>query len=452
MRPPEINLRHWKPYIAPPVYPSPCSLLESFKSGQRALFAVCLAGPAATSAPALVYLWDHRVNGRPVFPGAAYFEMAAAAARALAVGGAAAAVSAASPGGAAEAALQEVAIVAPLLLPLPAPADRSGSVVLQASFLAAGGAMAIQSVQGGGRAKPTLHMDGQVAALVASQHRRSRAPAAVLPSPPRQLTAGRLVLSNVLQQRQPAAYADLAGCSHDDSAVTVSPAVLDCCLQLAAVPTSSSSGIKLRIPAGVALLVVGRKPRSAVLDSNGSGCQALARPSAFQPAGDGEANYTDYSLARAGGGMPVCAISEMEARPLGSTAAPRRRRAAPAVVGSSSQSQQQQADVLYSIDWLTHSSGGAAAAEAAVDAASGVGSLLPDLTCGHAAVAAAAIAVAQQAAVASRPTLTLVTQGAEPDAAAAPAGTAQTTAAMLWAIARTIAQELPSTGVQAIDI
>ena len=109
---------------------------------------MCLAGPAAASSstPALAYLWDHRVNGRPVFPGAAYFEMAAAAARGLAVGGAA------SPGGVVEAALQEVAIVAPLLLPLPASADRSGLVVLQASFMAAGGAMAIQSVQGGGRA------------------------------------------------------------------------------------------------------------------------------------------------------------------------------------------------------------------------------------------------------------------------------------------------------------
>ena len=90
-----------------------CSLLESFQrvgKAHKAQFACCLAGSSAASGASLAYLWDHQVSGRPVFPGAAYFEMAAAAAGVLAAAGS-------SGGSNTDAALVDVSIVAPLLLP-----------------------------------------------------------------------------------------------------------------------------------------------------------------------------------------------------------------------------------------------------------------------------------------------------------------------------------------------
>ena len=388
------------------------------------------------------------MSGRPVFPGAGYFEAAGAGAALLAAGG--------RSGGsaAAEAALADVAIVAPLLLPAPG-SSGAGTLLLQASYSAADGAVTVQSAQGGSRAKPTAHVEGYVVAAAAlAPPRGSRQQAAQQPAA--RLSAGRRLLATAMQQRSAAAVADLARCSHDESAVHVSPAVLDCCLQLAAVPAGDG---KLRIPAGVGLLLLGGKAHPAP-GSSSSGCMALARPSAAASAaaaGDSGATFTDYRLAQGQSGQAACAISEMEARPMGSAAPPRRRQPikrlspAAAAAGTAGSGQLLQDEWLYSLEWLARGSdGSAAAAEAGAAAAAGGVQLAP----GSAAdTAAAAIAVGQQAVAGSLQSLALVTRGAQPVAAPGPAAAAGAgPAAGLWAFARTVAQELTSFSVQAVDL
>ena len=431
-----------------------CSLLESFQrvgKAHKAQFACCLAGSSAASGASLAHLWDHQVSGRPVFPGAAYFEMAAAAAGVLAAAG--------SGGSNTDAALADVSIVAPLLLPLPG-SSGSGAVVLQASYSPADGAMAVQSVQAGGRGRPTEHVEGHAVFVAASQPRGSKA--AALPSPQRQrMGPGRRLLATAMQQRQAAAFAELACSSHDDSAVNVSPAVMDCCLQLAAVPAGGAS--KLRIPAGVGLLLLGSRaePPPGSCHGGSSGFLALARPSAeLAPGNDSDATYTDYCLASGSSGLAVCRITEMEARPMGSTAARRKpvRRLVPAA-GGAADGKLRQDEWLYSLEWLTHGSGGSAAAASAASTAAAGGMQLDLSAGGHAGAAAGAIAVGQQAMAGNLQYVALLTRGAAlPAAAGSPAASSGSAsrgmvqAAGLWACARTMAQELSTFTVQAVDL
>ena len=423
----------------------PCSLLESFRSGRggKAVFTVCLTGPGAASSPGLSYLWDHHVSGRPVFPGAGYFELAGAGAAMLASAGGSGSTDA-------DAAFADVSIVAPLLLPQP---ERyAGSLVLQASYAAAGGRVAVQSAQGGSRARPTVHMEGSVVKVAASQPRGKQGAAALMAQQAVLLSPGRRLLAIALQQRDAAAFAELASCTHDSSAVTVSPALLDCCLQLAAVP---AGGSKLRIPAGVGLLLLGGKASTGASMRGSSGCVALSRPSAdVAPADGDDATFTDYSLAHATSGLAACRISEMEARPMGSSA-PRRkpvvRRPVAAAADAGDSIKLQQDELLYSLEWLTHASGGSTAATMAAGVAKAGGMQLA-AGAGAANTAAAAIAVGQQAVANSMQALALVTQGAQPAATAAPTAAGSVPGAGLWALACTVAQELSTFNVQAIDL
>lgn len=445
-----------------------CSLLESFcragRAQQRSVFACSLAGAGAASSAALAYLWDHQVSGRPVFPGAGYFEMAGAAAATLAAAGSS------GSSAAAEAGLADVAIVAPLLLPQPAAG--SSTVILQASFGAGDGTMEVASLQGDSRrSKPSVHVDGCVVVVGASQQRTTRQAGVHASQQATFVSPAKRLLALTLQQRQPAAFAELARACHDDSAVVVSPAVLDCCLQLAAVPGTADS--KLRIPAGAGLLLLGSR---AVPEGKSSGCVALSRPSGagVAPAGSAsEATFTDYCLASSRSGNSVCRVSGMEARPMGSAAPPRlpaaarravaAQAAAAAAAGAAqpasrgSAGQLQQGEWLYSLEWLTHASSGSAAAEAAASAVSAAeGAMQLGATgTGAAGAAAAAIAVGQQAVAGSLHSVGLLTRGAQQAAAAGPAGSSTVQAvqaAGLWAFARTMAQELSSFQVQALDL
>ncbi|KAI8473970.1 MAG: hypothetical protein J3K34DRAFT_383389, partial [Monoraphidium minutum] len=109
--------------------------------------AVEFAVPLAAR-PALTFLWDHVVAGRPLLPAAAFLEMAAAAARALLAGGSAGGAAGAAPAPA----LAATVLAAPLALP---PLGGGGSeggaaLVLTCSVDAETGALTLRSGAAGG--------------------------------------------------------------------------------------------------------------------------------------------------------------------------------------------------------------------------------------------------------------------------------------------------------------
>jgi NADPH:quinone reductase-like Zn-dependent oxidoreductase len=425
-------------------------LLESFRgaTGQRAVLACCLAGGHNLSGPSLAYLWDHQVSGRPVFPGAGYFEAAGSAAGILAAAG--------TSGGTAatDAALADLSIVAPLLLPQAASLGPD-ALILQVSFATATGALALQSVHSGsGKGRPTVHVEASVAFVVARQpQRRGRAAPAAQPQPaPEQLGPGRQLLAQVAGGIRAASFAELGAAQHDDSAVTVSPAVLDCCLQLAAAP---AGGSPLRIPAGVSLLLLGSRA-GGIAGHGGKSMLAISQPSTDYTLLGGDATFTDYRLARSVSGAAVCSVCEMEARPMGSSAARRKpapkRYLAAAAVGPPSTLRQE--DWLYALDWLAYGSSGrsaaASVAQAVLSASLGVTSVG---SCTD--VAAAGIAIVQQAAAGSSQGMALITQGGQLGVAAGldgRPGASGVQAAGLWGLARTVAQELTAVAMQAVDM
>ena len=147
-------------------------------------------------------------------------------------------------------------------------------------------------------------------------------------------------------------------------------------------------------------------------------------------------------------------------------AAARLRAAMPAAVAAAAAPQassgtMQQEQWLFSLDWLTHASAGSQAVALAAETAAMASGMQLAVT-GSAAsssAAAAAIAVGQQAVASSLQSLALLTRGAQSAACTAPAAaapaaahSAQVQAAGLWALARTMAQELTTFDVQALDL
>jgi hypothetical protein len=92
-------------------------------------------------APQLAYVWEHRVGGSAVFPGAGFMEMAGAAARAALDPSSAGGGGAAAGRGGLGVTVEAVTIRAPLLLP----ARRGRAPVLQCSLGLEDGALAISS-------------------------------------------------------------------------------------------------------------------------------------------------------------------------------------------------------------------------------------------------------------------------------------------------------------------
>ena len=110
---------------------------------------------AALSGAALSYLWDHRVQGRPLFPGAAMFEAAFSAGALLLAGSSATTAGA----GAAPLALAGASIPAPLVLP-----EMSGSstgTMLTTAVEPATGRVVVHSKDAAGRA--ATHLAGMLA-------------------------------------------------------------------------------------------------------------------------------------------------------------------------------------------------------------------------------------------------------------------------------------------------
>lgn len=356
----------------------------------------------------LAFLWDHMVSGRPLFPGAGFFEVAAAAASLL------------NNSSVENAALADVAIPAPMVLP-ELDGSRKGSALLLVAV--SGGAVTVQS---GPPGTPTVHLTAGIsqyynvaAALSRSQH--SATLAAILAQGPIEAKA--------------AAYAVLPSSTHSESGYLISPAVLDSCLQLGAVKAEAGEAGELFVPAGVkAMLITGNEVAPATY-------QAISRPAALPtPPLSGAVTYTDYQLLTSGSAPPACRIGALEAKPL--RGAPRGSSKAQAT------KQVQGEDLLYQLQWLTLQSGGDTSAPSIHTGSSfQLGS-----SSTQAASTAHAISICQGVIQHSLPGLELTTRGAylptqpfsDPYQAMLAAGA--------WGVTRTAAQELPSHALSALDL
>jgi hypothetical protein len=284
--------------------------------------------------PAVAYMWDHQVAGTAIFPGAGMFEVAAAAGKLLR--GALANESAALTG---------AVMPEPLVLPSRQALAAQPQQVLCKVETSTGSVELLSTPR-------SVHLRCWFSATPPASA-LALAPAAMAS----QLggSSGSAILSGLAAAQLAAARsASMAYtgdvCSPSDIAqgVRLSPAVLDCCLHLAAVQPAGAVG-QLKVPAGVGALLI-----PAASDDR------LYSALASQKAQGSAASVIDYRLAAPGSG-PACLISGLEARAL------RTQQRAP---GAS-------ARMLYALGW--------AAAEALPAASAGQGqkpSLLVGATLG----------------------------------------------------------------------
>lgn len=251
-----------------------CVGLDRVRAGSRQLEFSCNVSSAA-----LHYMWDHQVSGTPLFPGAAFFEMAATAGCMLY-----------GPSPAGGSALAAVTITAPLQLTARA-AHPAAHMAVQCKVDCLVGFVQISS---SGITRSNSHFSGNFMA-VASQPSPRQSPAAV----------GLGVMTVLLEGKRysavPASACSISEGSHAVRDVSLSPAVLDCCLHLAAIPASvPASG--LRVPAGVEAILISSTTESSVF-------HAAAAQLAFYP----DSTLSDYQLMGEDG--VACSIRGLIAKP-----------------------------------------------------------------------------------------------------------------------------------------
>lgn len=340
------------------------------------------------SRPVLAFLWDHQVQASAIMPGAAYFEMAAAAGRTL--------LRMAEPA----VALKGAVIAAPLRLPA---ALDAGSVVVTADVALLSGDLSIRSASasaGGSnkskRGRPgskpapppeTLHLRGSLAAVSFSAAAAfpasvdtstavsADATRAACPTPMdaaavyRGLHAAGLQYGPAfrrlhgIQQGSGGASAGLRGSSscQDQSDADVAgflmhPAALDSCLQLGALVPEAPGGEAgaqqqgAFVPAGLAAFLIQRLLRQ------GSGVQALVRRSPVAARRTPGATCRDHRLLSASGAV-LAVLDGLEAKQLPGGSA---------TAGSLAASKKQsQPEVLYEVAWQAAALAGSDAAAAA---------------------------------------------------------------------------------------
>jgi hypothetical protein len=379
------------------------------------------------ASPALGYLWDHIVSGRPLFPGAGFFEAAAAAPVLM------------LDGRLGEAALVGVSIPSPLVLHDAAgrQAAALGGSMLRVSVNVSGGGVEIRS---GAVARPAVHLSGRI---ITSGFEDTASPAAAAAA-----METSWALSDVLQYRispaSPAGCAVVVPSTHDASAHFISPAVLDNCLQLGAISHPSSG---LAVPVGLQALMLMSKARQA--DNH----HAISRPAAAQPAGSGMTS-TDYGCL--GNGSSSCHIASLQTKLIRPTGTTRKAAAVAAASSAAAGPDPLEGQVLYEVQWLSHSLISQAGTLAALFEPSAA--MHPALELGrsmHSVEAiASAIAVAQGSVRQGPSTLSFLTSGVEAGKLAQPAESEQhaAEAAGLFALARTVAQEAVSHRIAAIDV
>ena len=407
-----------------------CSLLERFSlaKDQPAIFSCSLAGAD------LAHLWDHQVSGRPLFPGAGFFEMAAGATSLLHGSGASLA----------DVVLAGVAIPAPMVLPAVGSTER-GQGRVQVVVAVPAGRLEVQSPQA---SRAVVHLGGRTSLVAASAANTQQN--TVLGSAPTSGVANSSLVAALAAHQHvlgaaaavaPGFVAVLARPSAEAARVNISPAVLDGCLQLGAVKADGNeASSQLFVPAGVgALLLVSQ---AASQDE----VAAVARPAA-QPRPSAWVTYTNYGLVGSTG-TALCQIAALEAKPLGGSG--RSHAAAGAAAAEGSQQVTQEEELLYQVQWSTHSVASAGSIAPAVASST----IQVSLSSEAAATAAGFIALGQGAVSSALQTVGLLTQGAQQ------AGTNQLTplgghaakAAGAWAFMRTVAQELTSFSVAAVDV
>ena len=363
------------------VAPQPHTMLHRAAAASRtALLLECQLSATLS----LAYIWDHRVGGKAIFPGAAFLELAAAAVKL----GAARSSS--------NAALHGITIPAPLQLP-----DQmaEGKVALRCAIQPASGSLQIAS---SASAYKQPNITGGAGAVVGISS------AFETKTPLRIIMLGR----SKYVTRSPASHAAI-----DNSAAIngdyFHPAALDSCLQLAA--ADGSSGLK--VPAGVEAVAI-----PAPLASP----QLWAASRELSKATPSESSSVDYWLNAACGGSGL-AINALTMKPM---AQPRHKAAAASTVAAAE-------DITYEVDWPV-----AELSTAAEALASGL-TTLQMAGRGNApgiALAASAIAVLQQALPASGGAV-LITSSVEAQAAVTSQGQAASSAGALPGLMRTVALE-----------
>ncbi|GBG00647.1 type I polyketide synthase, partial [Raphidocelis subcapitata] len=302
---------------------------------------------ARLGAPALAYLWDHRVAGRAVLPAAAFLDFAAASSRALLAPAAAAAAAAAdadADGGAAPAAAALAAGTISQALPLP---RREAAPELACELEAHTGALRVLSLPVGGDEKdrlarggppPRLHFEARAAPVPPHEAARSAGAGAAESTHGLARRLARLLAlwnggggaPGAVAAAVPAATAQIEASANGEGPSLTHPARLDAALQLGAVPLHAAAAPVLRVPAGFGLFVA----QAGADDGCGAGrdaatgwaCAARASGGAASAGADGvqAGALLDYSLVQDRGAPaspPGCSIAGLLARPLSGRAA-----------------------------------------------------------------------------------------------------------------------------------
>ncbi|PNH09060.1 hypothetical protein TSOC_004371, partial [Tetrabaena socialis] len=498
-RPPQQWRRqsHWCAPAAPhllastaamllPPLPPPLAAAAAVRSSSSLLLL-----QADLRSPRLAHLWDHVVGGKHVFPGAGYFEMAAAAAGSLLLpyGMEADGAAAAKAGGRASyaVALTGATIPSPLILPgldigdggAGGGAARSKHGVpplLQCAIDVPAGRLTVFT-QGrrGGRA--TVHLRASVSVVRQATATAAAASPAAAATRQTSATGALAALYGVLRGTISAASSLALGGGGtggsgatacllqphlpDDAAATAAAAVaaeglllgagaLDSFLQLGqtfilGTPRMAAAGVY--VPYGFDSLLL-LPAAGGAAGASALGSAASVSPSAAAvAAAAGPSAISDYRLVTPHGST-ACAIGGMQARPLlsAATARPQAAAAATAAAAAADGAEQRlEPDLLYSTCWMVEAP---EEAGAAVEEEGGAAQLR--LSPAHAASAAVAtsLAVLQQAAASRLPALRA--RCADADAACAGGANGDLAASVLLGAMRTAALEVPGLSLSAV--
>jgi hypothetical protein len=425
-----------------------------------------LAFRLALGRPALSFLWDHQVQSAPIMPGAAYFEMAAAASRTL--------LRLAEP----VVALTGAAIAAPLKLPA---AELAASVVVSAEVALLSGDISIRSVAADSPSKAsgkagnkktaaaeTLHLRGSLAVVRAGATAAAEL-AAASSSPSLSADAVRAACRQPqdvaavyrglhaaglqygpafrqlrgIQQGDSSAAAALGSCSRqeqrdaDVSGFLMHPAMLDSCLQLGALvhePAGTDSAAVAAaaggayVPAGLAAYLIQQPAQQ------GRGAQAVVRRSPEAQRKAAGATYRDHTLLASSGAV-LAVLDGLEAKQLHGGSGARSATAAA--------KQQQQEEVLYEVAWQATTAAATTSAGPIANAANANATALALASGSELAAAGSSLLVLRSALQQQATAVQLQTVADIAPSGIANVGFSAAGGNALWGMLRSFAQEAP---------